>query len=114
MKLALVVLTLVVAAAAAVAVNLVLLGSASGSNDPVGNLRPIANMPASPPAPNAELFAEAAALVPADVAPVFRDFLTRPDLDEVAEEMGYAAGRDRDGFRYLRKCGGGRIDDDEG
>lgn len=51
MKLALALLAAAVVAAAAVALNLVLLGSASGNSDPVGNLKPLANMPQAPPAP---------------------------------------------------------------
>jgi catechol 2,3-dioxygenase-like lactoylglutathione lyase family enzyme len=60
----------------------------------------------------AALFTEAAALLPDDVAPVLRDFLTRPDLDSIAEEMGYAPTSDRHGFRYRRLWGAGQIDDD--
>jgi hypothetical protein len=37
------------AVAAAVIVNLVLLDRASSANDPVGKLRPTANLPAAPP-----------------------------------------------------------------
>jgi hypothetical protein len=59
------------------------------------------------------IFGEVAALAPTDVAPVFPSFLTRDDLHEIAAEMGYSAGRDRDGFRYRRKWGAGRIDADE-
>jgi catechol 2,3-dioxygenase-like lactoylglutathione lyase family enzyme len=55
------------------------------------------------------LFQDAAALCPDDVAGVFRDFLTRPDLDGIAAEMGYVAGKDRDGFRYLRLWGRGAL-----
>ena len=36
------------AAAAAVLLNLLLLGSASAGNDPVGQLKPRANLPAAP------------------------------------------------------------------
>jgi uncharacterized glyoxalase superfamily protein PhnB len=57
-----------------------------------------------------QAFREVAELGPPDVAPVLRDFLTRPDLDEIAEEMGFSAGRDRDGFRYRRTWGSGRVD----
>jgi catechol 2,3-dioxygenase-like lactoylglutathione lyase family enzyme len=56
------------------------------------------------------VFGETAALCPADVAPVFRDFLTRPDLEQIADEMGFAVGQDRDGFRYRRTWGAGRIE----
>jgi len=59
------------------------------------------------------LFRKVAAACPADVGPVLRDFLLRPDLDEIAEEMGFAQGRDRDGFRYRRMWGSGRLDSDE-
>jgi catechol 2,3-dioxygenase-like lactoylglutathione lyase family enzyme len=58
----------------------------------------------------AQLFARAGALSPDDVAPLFRDFLERPDLGDIAQEMGYAPGRDRDGFRYQRFWGAGQID----
>jgi len=58
-------------------------------------------------------FREIAELAPPDVAPVLRDFLTRPDLDEIALEMGFSAGRDRDGFRYRRTWGSGRVDPDD-
>lgn len=58
------------------------------------------------------LFEESAALCPADIAPVLRDFLRREDLDEIAEEMGFSGGRDRDGFRYRRLWGAGRVDDE--
>jgi catechol 2,3-dioxygenase-like lactoylglutathione lyase family enzyme len=55
------------------------------------------------------VFVDAAALCPADVAPVLRDFLTRADLDQIADEMGFSDGQDRDGFRYRRTWGtGGR------
>jgi catechol 2,3-dioxygenase-like lactoylglutathione lyase family enzyme len=57
-----------------------------------------------------DLFNAAAAASPADVAPVLRDFLTRGDLDQIADEMGFAVGADRDGFRYRRLWGAGRID----
>jgi catechol 2,3-dioxygenase-like lactoylglutathione lyase family enzyme len=57
-----------------------------------------------------QAFREIAELGPPDVAPVLRDFLSRPDLDEIAEEMGFSAGRDRDGFRYRRTWGSGRVD----
>jgi catechol 2,3-dioxygenase-like lactoylglutathione lyase family enzyme len=60
-----------------------------------------------------QAFREIAELGPPDVAPVLRDFLTRPDLDEIAEEMGFSAGRDRDGFRYRRTWGTGRVDPDD-
>jgi len=60
-----------------------------------------------------QVFTETAAICPADVAPVLTDFLTRGDLDEIAEEMGFSGGRDRDGFRYRRLWGAGRIDADE-
>ena len=56
------------------------------------------------------VFREAQALLPDDVAPVFADFLTRPDLDGIAAEMGYATGADRDGFRYRRLWGTGLIE----
>ena len=56
------------------------------------------------------VFAEAASHCPVDVAPVLRDFLTRADLGEIADEMGFSAGRDRDGFRYRRTWGAGRIE----
>jgi catechol 2,3-dioxygenase-like lactoylglutathione lyase family enzyme len=56
-----------------------------------------------------QAFREIAGLGPPDVAPVLRDFLTRPDLDEIAEEMGFSAGQDRDGFRYRRTWGSGRV-----
>lgn len=56
------------------------------------------------------VFSEAAALCPADVAPVLRDFLTRLDLEQIADEMGFSNGRDRDGFRYRRTWGAGRIE----
>jgi catechol 2,3-dioxygenase-like lactoylglutathione lyase family enzyme len=56
------------------------------------------------------VFEAAAALAPADVAAVLRDFLTRGDLDEIAAEMGFAEGRDRDGFRYRRLWGAGQVD----
>jgi catechol 2,3-dioxygenase-like lactoylglutathione lyase family enzyme len=58
----------------------------------------------------AAVFRQAAGLAPPDVAPVFEDFLTRPDLEDIAAEMGYAEGRDRVGFRYRRQWGSGRID----
>jgi hypothetical protein len=58
-------------------------------------------------------FHEIAELGPPDVAPVLRDFLTRPDLDEIALEMGFSAGRDRDGFRYRRTWGTGRVEPDD-
>lgn len=61
----------------------------------------------------AGLFHRIAAACPADVGPVLRDFSQRPDLDEIAEEMGFAQGRDRDGFRYRRTWGAGRVDFDE-
>jgi hypothetical protein len=48
------------------------------------------------------LFEEAAAGAPADVAPAFRDFLSRGDLDEIAPAMGFIEGADRGGFRYYR------------
>jgi hypothetical protein len=44
---ALAVLLVAAAAAAAVALNVLLLGKASAGNDPVGKLRPIANLPAA-------------------------------------------------------------------
>jgi len=56
------------------------------------------------------IFAEAAAHAPVDGGPVLRDFLTRGDLEEIADEMGFVGGRDRDGFRYRRTWGAGRID----
>jgi catechol 2,3-dioxygenase-like lactoylglutathione lyase family enzyme len=62
----------------------------------------------------AALFEEASSLAPDDVAPVFRDFLTRTDLDGIAAEMGYREGQDRDGFRYRRLWGAGQLDDTEG
>jgi hypothetical protein len=46
--LVLVVLLVVAAAAAAVLLNLLLLGRASAGNDPVGQLKPRANLPAAP------------------------------------------------------------------
>jgi catechol 2,3-dioxygenase-like lactoylglutathione lyase family enzyme len=58
----------------------------------------------------ADLFARAGALAPDDVAPLFREFLSRPDLGDIAQEMGYAPGRDRDGFRYQRFWGSGQVD----
>ena len=58
----------------------------------------------------ARIFTEAQALLPDDVAPVLRDFLTRPDLDGIAAEMGYADGSDRDGFRYRRLWGSGLVE----
>jgi hypothetical protein len=42
------VLLVAAAAAAAVLLNLVLLGRASAGNDPVGQLKPRANLPAAP------------------------------------------------------------------
>lgn len=60
-----------------------------------------------------QAFREIAELGTPDVAPVLRDFLTRPDLDEIAEEMGFSAGQDRDGFRYRRTWGSGRVDPDD-
>jgi catechol 2,3-dioxygenase-like lactoylglutathione lyase family enzyme len=60
----------------------------------------------------AATFAQAGALAPADVAPVFTAFLTRPDLDEIASAMGFAPGADRDGFRYRRLWGAGAVADD--
>lgn len=49
MRLKLLVVLLVVAAAAAATVaNILLLGSASASNDPVGRLSPRAHLPAAP------------------------------------------------------------------
>jgi hypothetical protein len=50
----LVVLAVAVAAAAAIAANIVLLGSAAASNDPVGRLSPRAHLPRAhlPPAPH--------------------------------------------------------------
>jgi catechol 2,3-dioxygenase-like lactoylglutathione lyase family enzyme len=62
----------------------------------------------------ARTFREVADLCPGEAAPVLRDFLTRPDLDEIAEEMGFAARRDRDGFRYRRTWGAGRVDGEDG
>jgi catechol 2,3-dioxygenase-like lactoylglutathione lyase family enzyme len=62
----------------------------------------------------ARVFSDAAALLPADTAPVLRDFLTRPDLDGILAEMGYAAGADGAGFRYRRLWGGGEVRDDSG
>jgi catechol 2,3-dioxygenase-like lactoylglutathione lyase family enzyme len=59
----------------------------------------------------ARTFREVADLCPAEAAPVLRDFLTRPDLDEIAEEMGFSARRDRDGFRYRRTWGSGRVEE---
>jgi catechol 2,3-dioxygenase-like lactoylglutathione lyase family enzyme len=59
----------------------------------------------------ARTFREVADLCPGDAAQVLRDFLTRPDLDEIAEEMGFAARRDRDGFRYRRTWGAGRVEE---
>ncbi len=56
------------------------------------------------------VFDDVQALLPDDVARVFRDFLTRPDLDDIAAEMGYVAGADRDGFRYRRLWGGGLVE----
>ena len=56
------------------------------------------------------VFMEAAAICPADVAPVLRDFLTRTDLEQIADEMGFSDGQDRDGFRYRRTWGTGRIE----
>jgi hypothetical protein len=44
----LVVLLVAAAAAAAIAANVLLLGSASASNDPVGRLSPRAHLPAAP------------------------------------------------------------------
>ena len=41
-------LLVVAAAAAAVALNVLLLGSASANNEPVGRLSPRANLPAAP------------------------------------------------------------------
>jgi len=61
----------------------------------------------------AQLFRKVAAASPEDLGPVLLDFLMRPDLDEIAEEMGFAQGSDRDGFRYRRTWGAGRIDSDE-
>lgn len=58
-----------------------------------------------------EIFREVAELGPPDAAPVLRDFLGRVDLDEIAEEMGFSARQDRDGFRYRRNWGAGRLDD---
>jgi catechol 2,3-dioxygenase-like lactoylglutathione lyase family enzyme len=58
----------------------------------------------------AALFADAGALMPADVAPLFPSFLTRGDLDEIAAVMGFAAGEDRDGFRYRRLWGAGAVE----
>jgi catechol 2,3-dioxygenase-like lactoylglutathione lyase family enzyme len=64
---------------------------------------------ADPPA----LFRKVAAACPADVAPVLTDFAQRDDLDEIAEEMGFAVRSDRDGFRYRRTWGSGRVDADD-
>lgn len=61
----------------------------------------------------AALFRRVAAACPADVAPVLTDFTQRDDLDEIAEEMGFAQRSDRDGFRYRRTWGSGRVDSDE-
>ncbi|HEY5693279.1 MAG TPA: hypothetical protein VIR14_02115 [Gaiellaceae bacterium] len=44
----LVVLVVAVAAAGAIAANIILLGNASASNDPVGRLSPRAHLPAAP------------------------------------------------------------------
>jgi hypothetical protein len=44
----LVVVVLAAAAAVAIAVNVLLLGSAAASNDPVGRLSPRANLPPAP------------------------------------------------------------------
>ena len=41
-------LAIAAAAAAAVAANVLLLGNAAASNDPVGRLRPAAGLPAAP------------------------------------------------------------------
>ena len=59
----------------------------------------------------ARVFGDVAAASPDDVSPVLRDFLSRPDLDEIADEMGFSRGRDRDGFRYRRLWGAGRVDE---
>jgi predicted enzyme related to lactoylglutathione lyase len=61
----------------------------------------------------AALFRKVAAVCPADVAPVLTDFAQRDDLDEIAEEMGFAVRSDRDGFRYRRTWGSGRVDADD-
>jgi hypothetical protein len=50
----------------------------------------------------ARLFARAGELAPPDSAPVFRDFLRRRDLDQIAAVMGYVEGQDPGGFRYYR------------
>jgi catechol 2,3-dioxygenase-like lactoylglutathione lyase family enzyme len=60
----------------------------------------------------AALFEDAARALPPDVAPALRDFLTRPDLAEIAETMGYALRSDRDGPRYARLWGAGQIAED--
>ena len=61
----------------------------------------------------AALFGKVAAACPEDVAPVLLDFTRRDDLDEIAEEMGFAERSDRDGFRYRRTWGSGRVDSDD-
>jgi len=82
----------------------------TASIPPMGLLYDAARRAGAEPA---ALFEKVAAACPQDVGPVLRDFARRPDLDEIAEEMGFAQRRDRDGFRYRRTWGSGRVDSDE-
>lgn len=47
-------------------------------------------------------FEAASQVAPADAAPVFRDFLRRRDLEQIATVMGYIDAADAGGFRYVR------------
>lgn len=60
-----------------------------------------------------DIFQRAAELAPGDVSPLFHDFLTRGDLDDILDEMGYQVGTDGQGFRYRRLWGEGKLDLDE-
>jgi len=60
-----------------------------------------------------DIFARAAELAPGDISPLFQDFLTRPDLEEILDEMGYQVGSDGQGFRYRRLWGDGKVDLEE-
>jgi hypothetical protein len=49
-----------------------------------------------------ELFLQAAKFLPEKVADAYKSFLHRTDHDKSIEVMGYLAGVDADGFRYIR------------
>jgi hypothetical protein len=50
----------------------------------------------------ASIFEKAASLLGGEPADAYRSFLRRSERDRSLEAMGYVAGKDADGFRYIR------------